>query len=146
MFCDCINESNDSEPKVNEMFSEVCALLFDPKYNASDHDWFKITRAAKPWTFGVACHGFILSALKQICPLTAADTEEALRDQEGDSTAQFFAKRLKRGVKKLAEPETCQALLCMMTITQDVLVCVSFSFVCFVDCVFRLRLVFFLFC
>ena len=62
-------------------FSEVCALLFDPKYNACDHDWFKTTRAAKPWTFGVACHGLFLSALKQICPLTAADTEEALRDQ-----------------------------------------------------------------
>ena len=130
VFCDCIHESNDSEPKVNEIFSEVCALLFEPMYNASDHDRFETTRAAKPWTFGVACHGFILSALKQICPLTAADTEEALRDQEGNSTAQFFAKRLKRVVKKLAEPETCQALLCMMTITQDVLACVSLSFVC----------------
>ena len=131
VFSDCINESNDSEPKVNEMFSEVCALLFDPKYNASYHDCFKTTRAAKSWMFGVACHGFILSALKQICPLTAADIEEALRDQEGDSTAQFFAKRLKRGVKKLAEPKTCQELLSMMTITQDVSVCVSFLFCAF---------------
>ena len=144
--CDCMNECNDSEPKINEIFSEVCALIFDPKYISSDHDWFKTTRAAKPWTFGIACHGFILSALRQICPLTAEDTEEALRDREGDSTAQFFAKRLKRGVKKLAEPKTCQELLSMMTITQDVFVCVSFSVVRLVDCEFLLSVASFRFC
>ena len=102
------------------MYFEVCSLIFDLKYSASEHDWFNTTKSARPWAFAIFCHGFIVSALKLICLTSSADTKEALRDRDTDSLSIFFAKQLKRGVVKLSDSATRQAMLTMMSVTQDV--------------------------
>ena len=55
-----------------------------------------------------------MKALKRIAPLTPADTLEALRENENDDHATFFAKRLKRGAKRLSDPSACHDLVIML--------------------------------
>ena len=54
-----------------------------------------------------------------MCPLGPQDTFDSLQHKEGDAQSTTYAKKLKRGVKRLCEPTTSQALLTMVTITED---------------------------
>ena len=88
---------------------EFLAILYDQE--SREDRWFQMISAIKPYAFGARCHGFLLAALRLMCPLTAEDTAEALRDSEDDDSKVFFAKRLKRGVKRLLEGLATESLM-----------------------------------
>ena len=110
----CCESVVDTYAKVCDAYYAVASLIFHPGNTASESKWFKLIQGAKGWCFGLGCHGFLLKALKRIAPLTPADTMEALRDNENDDHATFFAKRLKRGAKRLSDPSACHDLVIML--------------------------------
>ena len=94
---------------------EFLAILYDQE--SREDRWFQMISAIKPYAFGARCHGFLLAALRFMCPLTAEDTAEALRDSEDDDSKVFFAKRLKRGVKRLLEGLATESLMVVSVVS-----------------------------
>ena len=94
-------------------------MALDSKSQASDHDWFKTIHSGKVWAWGAGCHDCFATALKRICPISAADSDLALQADENDDQGTYYAKRLKRAVKAITKPESGQALLTMMVLTQE---------------------------
>ena len=94
---------------------EFLATLYDQE--SREDRWFQMISAIKPYAFGARCHGFLLAALRFMCPLTAEDTAEALRDSEDDDSKVFFAKRLKRGVKRLLEGLATESLMVVSVVS-----------------------------
>ena len=92
----CCDSPEHTISKLIEIFMEFLAILYDQE--SREDRWFQMISAIKPYAFGARCHGFLLAALRLMCPLTAEDTAEALRDSEDDDSKVFFSKRLKRGV------------------------------------------------
>jgi hypothetical protein len=107
---DCIAEEI-THTKVAKGFMELAALIFEQE--SREDRWFQLLAAAKPYAAGVMCHNFLGRALRLMCPLTAEDTEEALRHNDQDDSTAFFAKRLKRGVKRLIGDDAPASLALM---------------------------------
>ena len=115
----CCDNEEHAHNKIAGALQGVVAFLIDSRNCASDHDWFKTVHAGKGFAFGCSCHNFLTNALRTVCPLTDVDTDAALAECPGDDRGVFFAKRLKRGVKKLCEPSAPQKLLTMMAVTPE---------------------------
>ena len=109
----------------------MVSLTIDGRNVASDHDRFKTVHAAKAFTFGLGAHICLGRALRQVCPLSEADTDAALAESAEDDRATMFAKRLKRGVKRLTDPVVVQQLMTMMATTSEL---EAFTYVLMEEC------------
>ena len=127
----CCSSPRAAQNKVGAVFQEVVSLIIDGRNVASDHDWFKTVHAAKAFTFGLGAHMFFGRALRQVCPLSEADTDAALAESAEDDRATMFAKRLKRGVKRLTDPVVVQRLMTMMATTSEL---EAFTYVLIGEC------------
>ena len=78
---------------------EVIRMIFD--LDGNEGRWFALMRAVKPFIFGCRCHYFLPRALRLMCAVP--DPDEDLRDADQDTPQVIFAKRLKRGVRRLTE-------------------------------------------
>ena len=107
----CCKDAKETKDGVVSALLEVLHLIWE--LDGNEGRWFQLIKANKPFVFGAACHKFLPRAFLRVCPIGEADTDEALVEAEDDAPQVLFGKRLKRGVKRMIEPEASQDCMIM---------------------------------
>ena len=115
----CCASAKETQDGIVDVLLEVLHLVWE--LDGNEGRWFQLTAANKPFVFGCACHNFLLRSFKIICPISHEDTDEALVEAENDAPQVLFSKRLKRGVKRMIEPEASQDCMIMAVTTVPIM-------------------------